>query len=81
VQAIFPTQVNGQGKRARTMVKWEMDKCYKCLLSYLFGFLVVHCTHWRFACCEIVAGYCVEVLRIRKELPYESYLCMHTDLH
>ena len=46
------------------MIKWEIDKCYKCLLNYLFVFLFVHCTHWKFACCEIVVWYCVEVLRI-----------------
>jgi len=47
------------------MVKWEIDKCY------LFVFPFVHCTHWRFACCEMVALYCVEVLRI----------CKCNDLH
>ena len=48
------------------MIKWEIDKCYKCLLSYLFVFLFVHCTHWKFACCENVVLYCVDVLRICK---------------
>ena len=70
------TQVNGQGKRARRMVKWEIDKCYECLLSYLFRFLFVHCTHWKFACCETVALYCVKVLRICKSYSFSlrSYL-------
>ena len=65
---LMPTQVNGQGE-------WESgrtNKCYKCLLSYLF----VHCTHWKFACCETVALYFVEVLRIRKSYSFvlRSYL-------
>ena len=72
-----PTQVNGQGKRARRMGKWEMNKCYEFLLSYLFGFLFVHCTHWKYACCEIVALYCVEVLRIPKQLPLWTDLYAH----
>ena len=54
------------------MVKWEMNRCYECLLSYLFLFLFVHCTHWRFACCEIVARYCAEVLRICECLVIEK---------
>ena len=66
------TQVNGKGEWA----SGRTNKCYECLLSYLFGFLFVHCTHWKFACCETVALYCVEVLRIRKSysFPLRSYL-------
>ena len=33
----------------------RVNMCYECLLTYLFRFLFVHCTHWKFACCEIVA--------------------------
>ena len=55
--------------------RWEM-LLDEYLLSYLFGFWFVHCTHWKFACCEIVALYCVEVLRIRKSYSFalRSYL-------
>jgi len=65
------------GKRARRMGKWEMNKCCEFLLSYLFGFLFVHRTHWKYACCEIVALYCVEVLRIPKQLPLWTDLYAH----